>query len=191
MLVLAPASPATADIASPERALAEMALGQKDAPVTMIEYASLGCPHCAAFHHETLPTLKKEYIDTGKLKLIYRDFPLGTPALAASMIARCAGPEKYFGFVEIFFRSQAQWAHAQDPLPALAKVARFGGMSQKDVDACLKSQPILAGIRRVAAQAQEKFQVNSTPTFIIGDEVINGAMPYAHFKKAIDKALGK
>ena len=131
--VLAP-WPAAAGIVAIEDAMSEMALGSADAPVTMIEYSSLGCPHCAAFHRDTLPRIKKEYIDTGKLRVIYRDFPLGTPALAASMIARCSGPRKFFGFIEILFRSQAQWSRSDNPLEALTRVSRFGGMTEADVE---------------------------------------------------------
>ncbi|MFQ5764028.1 MAG: DsbA family protein, partial [Rhodospirillales bacterium] len=162
-----------------------------DAPVTIIEYSSLGCPHCAAFHRDTLPQLKREYIDTGKAKLIYRDFPLGTPALAASMIARCAGREKYFGFIDILFRSQSQWSRSKNPLAALTRIARFGGMSEADVQACLRAQAILDGIRQGAALAQQNHNVKSTPTFLIEGQVISGSMPYEHFKKAIEKALKK
>ena len=194
MALVAPvlaAGPVAAGIAPLEEAMAEMALGKSDAPVTMIEYSSLGCPHCAAFHRDTLPRIKTEYIDTGKLRLIYRDFPLGTPALAASMIARCAGPGRFFGFIEIIFRSQAQWSRSKNPLDALSKVARFGGMSEADVGACLKTQALLDYIRRGAANAQEKQKVVSTPTFVIGGQTITGAQSFENFKKVIDKALNK
>ena len=184
-------SPAAAGIVSVEEAMSEMVLGKPDAPVTMIEYSSLGCPNCADFHRDTLPRIKTEYVDTGKVRLIYRDFPLGTPALAASMIARCAGPEKYFGFIDIIYRSQAQWSRSNNPLDALSQVARFGGMSKADVGACLKTQALLDHIRRVATLAQETQKVVSTPTFIIGDQTITGAQPFENFKKAIDKALNK
>ena len=183
--------PAQAAIVPVEEALSEMSMGQDNAPVTMIEYSSLGCPHCAAFHRDTLPRIKKEYIDTGKVRLVYRDFPLGTPALAAAMIARCAGRDKFFGFIEIIFRSQDQWSRSRQPLAELARVAKFGGMSETDVEECLKLQELLDGIRRNAASAQETYKVNSTPTFIIGKEIISGAMPYETFKKVFDKALSK
>lgn len=181
--------PAQAAIVPVEEALSEMSLGPDNAPVTMIEYSSLGCPHCAAFHRETLPRIKKDYIETGKVRLVFRDFPLGTPALAASMIARCAGRDKFFGFIEIIFRSLAQWSRSRQPLAELARVARFGGMSETDVEECLKLQELLNGIRRIAAAAQEMHKVSSTPTFIIGKETISGAMPYENFKKVFDKAL--
>ncbi len=180
---------AAAAIVSIDEAKMEMAIGDKDAPVTMVEYSSLGCPHCAAFHKDTLPRIKKEYIDTGKVRLVYQDFPLGTPALAASMIARCAGPKKFFGFIEILFRSQAQWAKSPTPLDALAKVARFGGLSKADVDACLKYQPLLESIRRSALVGQETYKINAAPSFVIGTEVISGNQPFEEFKKVLDKAL--
>ena len=192
--------PAKAAIVPVEEPLSEMSMGPANAPVTMIEYSSLGVgpseshrgdPHCAAFHRDTLPKIKKEYIDTGKVRLVYRDFPLGTPALAASMIARCAGRDKFFGFIEIIYRSQDQWSRSRQPLAELARVARFGGMSETDVEECLKLQELLIGIRRIAAAAQETYKVNSTPTFIIGKETISGTMPYENFKKVFDRALSK
>ncbi|MBI3112924.1 MAG: DsbA family protein [Rhodospirillales bacterium] len=193
LIVLLAATPLTvvAAIASLEEAMAEMSLGKDNAPVTMVEYSSLGCPHCAAFHFETLPKIKTDYIDTGKLRLVYRDFPLGTPSLAAAMVARCAGRDRYFGFVELLFRSQSQWSQSNNPLEAIARVVRFGGMSEADINDCLKYQPLLESIRKGAETANEKLKINSTPSFIIGSEVISGALPYEHFKKAIDKALKK
>ncbi len=193
LIVLLAATPLTvvAAIASLEEAMTEMSLGKDNAPVTMVEYSSLGCPHCAAFHFETLPKIKTDYIDTGKLRLVYRDFPLGTPSLAAAMVARCAGRDRYFGFVELLFRSQSQWSQSNNPLEAIARVVRFGGMSEADINDCLKYQPLLESIRKGAETANEKLKINSTPSFIIGSEVISGALPYEHFKKAIDKALKK
>ena len=185
------ASQAIAGIVPVNEAIKEMALGSKDAPVTIQEFSSLGCPHCANFHRNTLPQIKKEYIDTGKVRLIFTDFPLGSPALAASMVARCAGPKKFFGFIEIIFSSQSQWARSNDPLKALSKVARFGGMSIADVDACLKYQDLLTHIRQNAQVAMDKHKVNSTPTFVINGELVSGAQSFESFKKVIDKALAK
>ena len=186
-----PAAPAVAGIASLEDATREMVVGDANAPVTLIEYASLGCPHCANFHKNTYPKIKENYIDTGKVKLVYRDFPLGRPALAASMIARCAGPQRYFGMVEIFFSSQKQWSQAQNPLDALKKTARFGGMASQDVDACLASQGVLDHIQSVARKAQDEHQIQATPSFVIDGETISGALPYADMKVYLDKALAK
>lgn len=191
VIALAFAGPAGADIVPFEEAIKPAVLGQAGAPVTIQEYASLGCPHCAHFHQETLPQIKKDYIDTGKVKLIFNDFPLGTPALAASMIARCAGPDRYLGFVDIFFRAQAQWSRADNPLAALKKIARFGGLSGDDVEACLKQQNLIDHIQKTAGAASEEHGINSTPSFLVNGEMISGSQPYATFKDAIDKALEK
>lgn len=188
---LAGSGTATAAIVSLKEAKSEMAMGKTDAPVTIVEFSSLGCPHCAKFHRDTLPRIKKDYIDTGKVRLIFQDFPLGTPALAASMIARCAGPKKFFGFIEILFRSQPQWSRSDKPMQALTNVARFGGLSGADVQACLNYQPLLEHIRKGALVGQEDFKINSTPSFVIGNETIIGAQPYEVFQKAFDKALKK
>jgi len=193
-MLLAPlAAPGTAAaaIVSVEEAKTEMTIGKPDAPVTIIEFSSLGCPHCARFHSDTLPRIKKDYIDTGKVRLIFQDFPLGTPALAASMIAHCSGPKKFFGFIEILFRSQAQWTTSGNPMQALSKVARFGGMSEDDVQACLKYQPLLEHIRKGALVGQETYKINATPSFVVEGEVITGAQPFEVFQKVFDKALKK
>ncbi|NQV83995.1 MAG: DsbA family protein [Rhodospirillales bacterium] len=191
LVPLAALGTANAAIVSMEEAKTEMSIGKADAPVTIIEFSSLGCPHCAKFHRDTLPQIKKDYIDTGKVRLIFQDFPLGNPALAASMVARCSGPKKFFGFIEILFRSQAQWANSKNPLQALSQVARFGGMSEDDVQACLKYQSVLEHIRQGALVGQEKYKINSTPSFVIGKEIISGAHPFEVFQEAIDKALKK
>lgn len=169
--------------------LQDMMIGDAKAPVTIIEYASLGCPHCRAFHTETLPKIKKKYVDTGKVKLIFRDFPLGTPALAASMIARCSGPARYFGMVEILFRDQDNWAHGQDVIGSLEASAKKGGMGPTQVDECLRLEPLLLGIRQIAENAQQQYGVRSTPSFIIQGELVEGALPFEAFAQIIDKAL--
>ncbi|MFQ5619508.1 MAG: DsbA family protein [Rhodospirillales bacterium] len=185
------APPAAAGNAPLAEAVAEMTMGRDDAPVTMIEYSSLACPHCAAFHRDVLPRIKETYIGPGKVRLVFRDFPLGGVALAAAMVARCGGPEKYFGFVEVLFRSQAQWARSDNPRRELARVARFGGISQKDFDACLVNEPLMTNIRQRAADAQKTFGIDSTPTFIIDGEKVLGARPFEDFRNAIEKALEK
>ena len=129
--------------------LGDRVLGNPDAPVTIIEYASLGCPHCREFHDGTLPEIKKTYIDTGKVKLIFRDFPLGQRATAASMIARCSGPIRYFALVSIFFRDQGIWSQAPDGLAALTASAKKAGMSATQVDACLRSEELHHNQRRL------------------------------------------
>ena len=189
-LLLAPPTAAAGNVPFGE-AVAEMVMGRDDAPVTMIEYSSLACPHCAAFHRDVLPKIKESYIDTGKVRLVYRDFPLGGLALAAAMLARCGGREKYFGFIEVLYRSQAQWSRSDDPRRELARVARFGGISQKDFEACLTNEPLMTDIRERAVDAKQKFGIDSTPTFIIDGETIEGARPFEDFRDAIEKALAK
>ena len=187
-MVLAASPGHASSIASVEEALKEKVYGDPDAPVTVVEYASLGCPHCANFHLQTFPELKKTYIDTGKVRLVYKDFPLGRPAFAASMIARCAGHERYFGMIDVFYKSQANWSRAENPLAELQKVARFGGLSPEGVEACLGTRPLAEGIQKVAKEAQ-KIGVNSTPSFVIEGRVYPGAMSFEEMKPLIDGAL--
>ena len=171
-----------------EDALKERVLGQENAPVTIVEYSSLACPHCASFHRNTLPQIKKNFIDTGKAKLIYRDFPLGGPAYIASMMARCARPDRYFQFIDYLFKEQDSWARSQDPVKALARIGKLGGMSQADFDACTKNEELYNGIRNQQLAAQDEFKVNATPTFVINGKKISGAQPYEVFAKAIESA---
>ena len=167
-------------------------LGDPNAPVTMIEYSSLGCPHCKSFHTDTLPDLKKEYIDTGKLRLVYRDYPLGTRAMAAAMLTRCAPKALYFGMIELFFDKQAVWNQSEDAVGALTNVAKHGMMTNDDVMSCLQNQELMDGIRSIAEEGNAKFGISSTPTFLIGEDgdvKIEGAMDIEVFREAIDKAL--
>jgi len=188
-LVLTVPEAARAEIASDKEATEEKVVGDPNAKVTVIEYASLGCPHCANFHFDVYPKIKKEYIDTGKVKFIFRDFPLGTPSVAAAVIARCAGSKRYFAMIDIFFKAQHQWSHAPNPLEALKKTARFGGMSSADVDACIANQALLNSIQERAQAAQLDYEINSTPSFVIEGRKIAGGLPYADFKKVLDEAL--
>ena len=191
LTLLLAAPPAAAGIAPLEDAVAEKVMGRDDAPVTMIEYSSLACPHCAAFHRDVLPKIKETYIGPGKVRLVYRDFPLGGLALVAAMVARCGGRQKYFGFIEVLYRSQAQWSRSDNPRRELARVARVGGISQKDFEACLVNEPLMADIRERAADAQQKFGIDSTPTFIIEGEKVLGARSFEDFRDVIEKALEK
>ena len=143
--------------------LAEKVLGKADAPVTMIEYASLSCPHCREFHEKTLPQIKEKYIDTGKVKLIFRDFPLGQRALAAHMVASCAGPVRYFAMISILFRDQAVWGQAPDGMAAIQATAKKGGMSPAQVDACLRNEDLLQGKPATRSTASIPRRSSSSP----------------------------
>jgi protein-disulfide isomerase len=181
--------PAAAQAPSVEDAMADRVMGRADAPVTIIEYASLTCPHCKSFHKDTLPLIKKTYIDTGKVRLIYRDYPLGGLALAAAMMARCADPKRYFGFIDLLFRNQEIWSKSDNPRAELARIALFGGMGEKEFNACLKNQPLMDAIRLRAEADGNIHGIDSTPTFIIEGKKLSGAYPFDQFKKIIDDAL--
>lgn len=172
--------------------LADRVLGQADAPVTIIEYASMTCPHCASFHAVQLPALKKEYIDTGKVRLIFREFPTAPRplALAAAMLARCAPKERYFGIINVLFRSQMQWGRAAQPVEALAGIGRLAGVSRATFDACLKNEEIYQGIVKIATHGETKFGITATPSFIVNGKKIEGAVSLFEFRKIIDAALG-
>ena len=183
-LALAALGPASA-APTVEEAMAERSLGRADAKLVVYEYASLTCPHCAKFHADVLPEVKKKYIDTGKVRWVYRDYPLDGRAAVAAMAARCAPKERYFPFLDALFKSQETWGRAPDVHAALAPIARLAGLSQADYDACVKNEALLKAIAKVAEEATAQFQVNSTPSFVAGGKKIELG---ASFKSA-DKAL--
>jgi protein-disulfide isomerase len=176
-------------------ALKDSVVGDANAPVTLIEYSSLSCPHCADFHANTLPQIKKNYIETGKVKMIVRDFPIGGAAYAAAMMARCTTPERRNQFIDVLFANQESWAKAQDPKAALARIGKLGGLSQADFDRCTSDKALFEGIQKLQLEAQDKYDVNATPTFIVTSgknsdvEKISGSQPYEVFEKAFAKVL--
>lgn len=169
----------------------DFVIGKADAPVTIIEYASLTCPHCARFHNEVLPKIKSEYVDTGKVRLVYRDFPLDRMALTASALARCAGRERFFGFLGLLFQRQMQWAASKNPMEELAKVAALGGLSQDDIDGCFKDEKLVKEIAQQKFDAAQKFKINSTPSFIINGRKFEGEPTFDGLKAAINPLLPK
>ncbi len=168
----------------------EQALGDPNAPVTIIEYASLTCPHCAHFHNDVLPDLKERYIATGKVRLVFRDFPLDERALMAAALAHCAGPDRYFGFLDVLFQTQSGWARADDYLGALKKLGKLGGMSDEQMDACLADQKLTDGILQTRLDGQNEHQVSSTPTLVINGEVYPGAREIDELSALIDPLVG-
>jgi len=170
--------------------LQDMVLGKADAPITIIEYASLTCPHCAHFHETVLPTLKTEYIDTGKAKLIFRDFPLDQMAFAGAVLARCGGPEKYYTFLSVLFAQQRQWAGASDPKVALVQIGRLGGISSDQFEKCLQDKPLGDYILNSRLEGNQKLGVNSTPTLIINGKAEAGVPSIDDLRKKLD-ALAK
>ena len=171
--------------------LAERVLGDPDAPVTMFEYSSLTCPHCARFHNDTLPRLKQEYIDTGKLKIIYRDFPFDGVGLRASMLARCAPEERYFDFLDVLFKNHQRWSRSRDPIQVLTTFGTLVGMNANDVQACLANEDLQNSILTRQLEGQERFSIRSTPTFILNNDAdrIIGAEDFSVFQRKIDRLL--
>ena len=166
-------------------------LGNPDAPITIVEYASLTCPHCAHFTNDVLPELKKKWIDTGKAKLVLRDYPLDEPALRAAMIARCAPADRYYAFVDTFFGSQEKWVAARDYRDALARLVKLGGMSREEFDNCLKNTTLENKIVEGRLIASKELDVNSTPTFFINGTKFTGAPTVEEFDKVLSGLSAK
>ena len=166
-------------------------LGNPEAPITIVEYASLTCPHCAHFANDVLPEIKKEWIDTGKAKLVLRDYPLDEPALRAAMIARCAPPDRYYAFVDTFFGAQEKWVRSPDYREALARLAKLGGMGTEEFDACLKNTELENKIVEGRLKATQELDVNSTPTFFVNGSKFAGAPTKEEFEKLLSSLAAK
>jgi protein-disulfide isomerase len=168
-------------------ALGDKVLGRADAPVTIVEYASATCPHCAAFHKDVFPQLKSEFIDTGKVKFIFREFPFDDLALAAFMLARCAPPEKYFPMIDVLFEQQKVWA-SKDARTELAKIAQLAGIGQDGFDKCLKNEDLAKGIMAIRDKAANTYGVEATPTFFVNGKELRGEHSIDQFRKLIGAA---
>jgi protein-disulfide isomerase len=166
----------------------DIMIGSDKAPVTIIEYASMTCPHCAHFEETTLPELKKRYIDTGKVRYVMREFPLDALAAAGFMLARCAGPDKYESVVETLFAKQPDWV-VQKPIPPLMAIAKQFGFTEESFNACLANQKVLDDIQAVRDHAVNKLAVNSTPTFFINGKRLVGDLSIEAMAKEIDPYL--
>ena len=165
-----------------------MVLGKADAPVTIVEYASMTCPHCAHFHETTLPDLQKKYIDTGKARLILREFPFDPRAEAGFMLARCSG-DKYYPMVDVLFRQQESWAGVDNARAALLQISKLAGFSQESFEKCLTDQKLLTDVRAVRARGEADFGVDSTPTFFINGARYAGALTLDQMSAIIDPLL--
>jgi protein-disulfide isomerase len=173
------------------REIVEMSLGQPDAPVTLVEYASLTCPHCARFHQSVLPQIKENFIETGKVRLVYRDVYFDGPGLWAAMMARCAGPERFFGVIDLLYKTQAEWtraASAEEITKALYSAGRQAGLTEEEMDACMTDADFA---KRLVAQYQKNAEadgIEATPTFILDGEKVEN-LPYEDFEARLNAAL--
>ncbi len=170
-------------------ALPDVALGNNKAPVTIVEYASMTCAHCAGFYATTFPVLKSKYIDTGKVRFILREFPLDPLAAAGFMLARCAGDDKRNAIVDLLFAQQKNWAFTDKPLEALAALLKQTGMSQNSFEACLKNKDLYDKIAKVHDRAAEKLGVTATPTFFINGKKERGEVTLDAIEKLLDPLL--
>jgi len=184
------AQDATAALVAKPVSLPNMALGSAKAPVTITEYSSMSCPHCAAFGENVFPMLRSKYIDTGKVRFVFREFPLDIKAAAASMLARCIAngdAEKYFGTVQLLFQQQQQlMAQTKNTLKL---VGRQAGMSEQDVETCAKDQTLLDKLAADQRFALDVLKVDSTPTFFVNGERLKGAMSFEELEAKVKSLL--
>lgn len=168
--------------------LGDKTLGPENATVTVVEYASVTCPHCAAFHKMTYPTLKSKYIDTGKVRFIFREFPTqpAPVAIAGFMLARCSG-DKYFPMLDAIFDQQQNWS--RDPYNGFLQIARQAGFTQETFDTCLKDNKLAEEVQKVAIRGAQEFQVESTPTFFINGKKYVGVLTVAELEEILDPLL--
>lgn len=169
--------------------LGDKILGSEDAPVTVIEYASMTCGHCANFHNRTWPGLKKDYIETGRARFIFREFPFDPVSTAAFMLARSAPADKYFEVVDIMFEEQRSWAFSDDPYNALLNFSKQIGFTQESFEKALTNQGLLDAVNAVRDRAAQEFGVNSTPTFFVNGNKHTGAMSIEEFSEIIETHL--
>ena len=171
----------------------DFVIGNEDAKITIIEYASLSCSHCADFHANTLETLKKEYIDTGKVKMVFRDYPFNYPALLGSMVLRCI-PENYrYDYMNALFKLQPDWVNKKNKktIQELYKIMQSGGMTKDEYDACIYNTELENEILKGVMEAQNQFNIKSTPSFIINGKLIEGNKSIKEFRQIIDKILSQ
>ncbi len=180
------AGPVTINI---EQAFAPRTIGNPDAPIKIVEYASMTCSHCAHFHNDVLPALKEKYVDTGKVFFEFREFPLNDPALKATLTARCLPVEQYENFVGLLFKTQEHWAGGINYMEILKQDAKLAGMSDATFEACQEEPNLKLKIAESMQEAKEKWKISATPTFIVNDgaEIIQGAQPLAEFERVFRK----
>jgi protein-disulfide isomerase len=181
---IAPTDPLTAPGPLPD-----IVEGSPSAAITIIEYASMTCSHCAAFHEETWPLLKAKYVDSGKAKFILREFPLDPLAAAGFMLARCAGPDKRDALIDRLFAQQKNWAFVDKPIDSLLAQVEQAGMSQTDFEACLNNRELYDSVNKIRDSAAQRFGIDSTPTFFVNGRKFDGALAIAEFDQVLQPLL--
>lgn len=187
-LTLFLAVPANAQSLDVPAIMADRILGDPDAPVTIIAYESLTCPHCASFHRDTYDDLIARYVDTGQAKFIYREFPLDQNAVVAAALARCTPEPQFYGMIEVLFRAQDQWSRSDDPLGSLGQIGRLSGISDDAFQACIDNEELVNAIIESRQKAGLE-GVNSTPTFDINGRLYPGAISLDEFVSIIEPLL--
>jgi len=170
----------------------EMALGSEDAPLTVIEYASSTCPHCRTFHEETFRELKANYIDTGKVRFVFREVYFDRYGLWAGLLARCGGSERFFGIMDMIFARQAEWTSADSDVGVtenLARIGRAAGLTGEEIEACMQDRDLARAMVAVYKENAEEHGIRSTPSFIIDGDLVTGVMSYEDFSALIDARL--
>ena len=170
-------------------ALQEKKIGTGSAQIQMLEFASLTCGHCAKFHNEVFPKIKTEFIDTGKIDFVYKDFPLDKFALKASVIARCSGNERFFNFLKVLYSKQKDWTRSSDPFKSLLKIAKFGGLKNDEIKVCVGNKSIEDGILKQRLESTKKFDIKATPTIYLNNKKYEGDLTYEALKLKIDSLL--
>ena len=185
--VLAPVAPGRA--AGIGERPGDMAVGDPDAPVTVIEFLSLTCPSCLRFHKNVYNRLKPEYVDTGKVRFVARDFPLNMPAVEAAVLAHCAGRDRYFTFIDVLFQTFDDWASSRDYTDMLAQIGELGGVSRDRFEECLNDKALENTIFQSIVDGQAEYDVSGTPTLVVNGETYDGKMTFDALSKHIDRLL--
>ena len=170
-------------------ALEEKSLGNKEAPIKMVEFASMTCGSCAKFHNDVFPSIKKDFIDSGKVFFTYKDFPLDKFALKASVIARCSGDAKFFNFLSVIYNKQKDWTRTQDPFKSLLKIAKLGGLKNDEIKVCVGNKSIEDGILKDRLNSSKKFDIIATPTIYFNGKKYDGDLSYEALKLKIESLL--
>lgn len=170
-------------------ALETKSIGNEDAPIKMLEFASLTCGHCAKFHNEVLPVIKEKYILTGKIYFTYKDFPLDKFALKASIISRCSGNDNYFKFLDVFYKKQSSWTRTKDPFKSLLKIAKIGGIKDEEIKVCVGNKSIEDGLLKDRLNSSKKYDITATPTLYFNGEKYKGDLTLEALELKINSIL--